>query len=192
MGDFSNDPDSVLSGLWGSLVAAASNGRSAANMWNALKVGAYNYAEGILNVTSATTPTDEEIQQAASGLISHVTIQDMNRYVSLAGQYLSAKANLHALGPGDQIPGNAIFSAPWAATAGNPAVPTRYRIRVLRDITVYGFTAINRQEWGTYEVTSPLTTAADALLQANQLFSQAKYNSRASINDVLDYSIEVV
>lgn len=161
-------------------------------MWNALKTGAYQWAQSVLSVTSDNPPTPGEIQDAADGLISHVTILDMNRYASLAGQYLAAKNNLAALAPGDQIPGTAIFNPPWANTADNPAIPTRYRIRVLRDITVHGFTAIERQEWRTYELGGTLTSIEDALATADQLFSQADYNSRASINQTVDYVIETV
>lgn len=192
MSDYGDDADSVLRGLFGSLVSAASDGLGAQNMWNALKSGAYDWAQSVLNVTSPTPPTEEEIQDAANGLISHVTVTDMNRYASLAGQSIRAQNVLASLQPGEQITGNAIFSPPWAQTADNPAVPTRYRIRVLRDITVHGFTAINRQEWSTYELGGTLTTVQDALDSANQLFTQADYNARADINQVLSYNIEVV
>jgi hypothetical protein len=161
-------------------------------MWNALREGAYNYAASVLNVTSASEPTNEEIQAAAQQLIGHVTITDMNRYSALAGQYLSAKANLQAAAQNQQIEGNMIFSPPWSTTTANPAVPTRYRIRVLRDITVFGFTQIQRNEWSTYELGGVLTTPGDALAMADQLFNQADYNSRARINQILDYSIETV
>jgi hypothetical protein len=190
--DWNNDPDSVLRGAWGALVAAAADGRSASNMWNALKDAAYSQAASILNVTSAEPPSEEDIQAAASNLIGHVTIQDMNRYSSLAGQYLSSKANLEQLGRDNQITGTAVFNAPWSTTASNPAIPTRYRLRVLRDITFSGFSQVQRQEWATYELGGVLTTAGDALTTADALFNQADYNSRASINAILDYSIETV
>jgi len=191
-GNWTSDPDAVLRGLWGNLVSAAEGGRSASNMWTALRSGAYDWARGLLSVTSVTAPTEEEIQTQASALIGHVTIMDMNRYAKLAGEYLKARQNLKSLGETDQITGNAVFSPPWAKTIGNPAVPTRYRIRVLRSINVRGFTSIDRQEWSTYEITSPLTSVADALQQANTLFAQADYNARASINEILNYTIEAV
>ena len=102
------------------------------------------------------------------------------------------EAGLQAQGLDEQILGRNVFTPPWSTTAGNPAVPDRYRIRVLRDITVQGFTAINRQEWATYELAGQLGTAGAAIDYANQLFTQADYNSRATINAVLDYSIEQV
>lgn len=192
MAEFGDDPDAVLRGLWGSLVSAASESRSTSNMWQAFNDAAYSNAESILNVTSPTPPTVEDIQALADKYTQHVTIMDMNRYSNLAGQYLSAKANLQAAGQAAQIEGTMIFNAPWSTTADNPAIPTLYRLRVLRDITVQGFTAINRQEWATYDLGGVLTTAGDAINMANVLFNQADYNSRASINSVLDYSIETV
>ena len=189
--DWPNNPDSVLRGLWGSLVNGAASGRGAANMWQSLREGAYSWAEGILSVTSVTPPTEAEIQAKGAELIGHVTILDMNRYTKLAGEFLRARENLQALGPNDQITGNAVFTPPWSQTAGNPAVPTRYRIRVLRSLT-YGGINVTTQKWSTYEITSPITSTADALDQANSLFNGADYNRSAGINAILDYSIEAI
>ena len=188
-----NDPDAVLRGLFGSLVTGAeSGGRSAANMWSSLRTAAENWAQGVLSVTSAVPPTAEEISATARQLIGHVTIQDMNRYSKTVGEFLRAKQNLKAGGHDNQITGDSIFNPPWSKTGLNPAVPTRYRIRVQRSLTFRGFTHVPRVEWATYEISGPLTSAADALDQANTLFSQADYNSRVSINGILDYSIEVI
>lgn len=189
--DWPNDSDSVLRGLFGNLVAAReAGGGGAVNMWNALQSAATSWASGVLSITSVQPPTEAEIALQAQSLIGNVTIQDMNKYTQLAGQYISAKNNLMALSPEQQILGSEIFTPPWSQTAGNPAIPDRYRIRVLRDITVAGFTKIDRQEWASYELSGPLTSPIDALQAADQLFEQADYNARASINTTVEYSIE--
>ncbi len=190
-GDAGN-PDSVLRGLWGSIVNAAASGRDAANMWGGLRQGAYDYAQSVLNVTSASEPTATEIRAAADQMLSHVTIMDMNRYTQLAGQFLRAKENLFNAAPYAQIDGSMIFDPPWATTSDNPAVPTRYRIRVLRTLTVHGFTTITRNEWATYELAGPLTSIQDALNYANTLFNQADYNKTADIFSVNQYTLETV
>lgn len=191
--DWGNDPDSVLRGLFGNLQSAAESGTTdVAGAWSALQDAAGTWATGVLSVTEQGPITPEMVIGKAGELLAGITIQDVDRYMAAASESVAAKAELHALDPGAQITGTAIFTPPWSTTADNPAVPNRYRIRVLRDITVRGFTLINRQEWATYEITSPLTSVSDALNQANTLFSQASYNSRASINEVLDYSIEQV
>jgi len=188
-----SNPDDVLRGMFGSITSAAEfGGRGAANMWNAVKDAAASWAEGVLNVTSATPPSALEIQDMAHNLIGGVTIQDMNRYVKEAGSFIAAKTSLQNLSATDQITGQQIFTPSWNVTGDNPAIPTRYRINVLRDITVHGFTAIERTEWASYELTGPLTTIEDALNQANNLFQAADYNSRADIKNVLDYSIETI
>lgn len=191
--DWGNDPDSTLRGLFGSLVSGASSGpQEVASAWSALQDAAGSWAASVLNVTEGGPVSAQMVAAKADELLAGVSVQDLNRYMATANESVAAKNALQSLDPNAQIPGNAIFVPPWATTAGNPAVPDRYRIRVLRDITVRGFTLINRQEWATYEITSPLTSVADALAQANTLFSQASYNSRASINAVLDYQIEQV
>jgi len=187
--DWNNDPDAVLQGLWGNLVSAASEGRSATNMWDALRTGAYNWAESLLNVTSATTPTADEIQAAADNIIGHVTVQDMNKYVQAAGDLLSAKAALMAATPLQQIEGNMIFSNELIQGSINPAVPSRYEFRVLRTLVFHGFTDVERQEWATYEMGGPLTNAYTMLNQANLLFNQAEYNSRVDIFSIDEYEI---
>lgn len=185
--------EGVLRSLFGNLVSGAEfGGRGAANMWTSLHDAAANWAEGVLSVTGSTPPTALEIQTKAHQLIGNVTIQDMNRMSKTVGEFLRAKENLNNLGLDSQITGDAIFNPPWSRTGDNPAIPTRYRIRVLRSITVRGFTQIQREEWATYEMTSPLTTLSDALNRANTLFAQAPYNASASINEVLDYQIEVI
>jgi len=172
--------------------ARQQGGGGAANMWDAIRSGAEQWAASVLSVTSGTAPTQAAIDAATQQLIGNVTISDVNRYTQLAGDYLRAKENLQTQGLYDQIMGTSVFTPPWAQTAGNPAVPDRYRIRVLRDITVRGFTTINRQEWASYELEGPLTSVIQALAQADARFTSADYNVRASINNVLEYSIEQV
>lgn len=187
-----NNADSVLQGLFGSLTSAAENGRDASNMWGALRTAASDWAEGVLSVTSAEPPTAEAIASKAQELIGHVTITDMNRYVKTAGEFLRAKQNLQTLQPGGQITGQEIFNAPWSSTGGDDASPTRYRLRVLRSVSVKGFTDITREEWASYDLGISLTSIDDALAKADDAFNRAKYNSTASINATLDYELEVV
>lgn len=189
-----SDPDAVMRGLWGNLVAAReSGGGSAANIWSALQSGAQAWAEGVLAITSVQPPTEAEIALQAQQLIGNVTIQDVNRYNQIAGQFIAAKNNLMNLSVEQQIMGSEIFTPPWSTTAFNPAVPDRYRIRVLFDVTVHGFSPIDRQEWSTYELTSPLTSVNDALQQAIALYGRGESKGgRADVNDVLQYSIEQI
>lgn len=191
--DWPSDPNDVLGGLYGSIYAArASGGGSASNIWDAIRAGAASWAESVLSVTGSAAPTQAEIDAAAGQLLSGVTVSDVNRYNQIAGAQTAAHQNLQSQGLYDQIMGTSIFTPPWSTTAGNPAIPDRYRIRVLRSITVRGFTTIERQEWASYELEGPLTSVIQALAQADARFTSADYNVRASINDVLDYSIEQV
>ena len=171
---------------------AAQYGRDAANIWGGLRQGAYDYAESVLNVTSPSSPSVADIRAAADSMLSHVTILDVNRYTQLAGQFLRAKQNLMDASPYEQITGGMIFDPPWATTSTNPAIPTRYRIRVNRSLIVHGFTTIERDEWATYELAGPLTSVEDAINYANTLFNQAAYNKTADIASVNQYTLETV
>jgi len=190
---FTGDPGNPLLGFWGAFQdAAQAGGRGAANLWDTLNSAAYDQAATTLALTSTTPPTELEIQSAAKALIGNVTIQDMNGIAKDLGSWMSARQNLQSQGLYDQILGQSIFTPSWSTTAGNPAVPDRYRIRVLRDITVRGFTTIQRQEWASYELEGPLTNVIQALAQADARFTSADYNVRASINNVISYEIEQV
>ena len=187
-----SDIPASLRGQYQSLYAAAvQGGRSAANMWDAFRSAAYDSASSTLALTSPTPPTQLEIDAAAKSLMGGVTIQDMNRVSKVIGEQLRATENLKSLGLDQQITGDAIFTPPWARTTGNPAVPTRYRIRVQRQVTYRGI-GVTTNKWATYEITAPLTSVNDALAQANTLFARNRYNLSANIDAVLDYSIEAV
>lgn len=191
-GNYPNDPDSVLRGLFGSLVSAAEQNLSTADVWSNLRSAANDWARGVLSVTAGSNVTEQQIAETAQGLIGHVTILDVNRYRALAGQAVRAKQALQAFGPNDQIDARGIFVAPWNTTADNPAVPTRYRLRVQRSITVHGFTDIVREEWASYDLGISVTSVSDALARANSAFNTADYNRTADINEILDYSLEAV
>lgn len=191
-GDYPNDPDSVLRGLFGSFVSAAEQRLSTADVWAGLRQSANDWARSVLSVTVGPDVSEDDIAAKASQLLGHVTITDVNNYRSLAGQALRAKQNLQSLGENDQIYATSVFRAPWAQTADNPAIPTRYRLRVLRSITVHGFTDIERQEWASYDLGASLTTIADMLAQADRAFNSADYNRTADINETLDYSLEAI
>lgn len=185
--------DKFLSGIFWSIVGArASGGGSTTNIWDAVHQAAESWVAGVLGTTQTSPPTEAEIALRASSLLSNVTIQDVNYWNQQAGNYLRAQQALMGQEQDAQITGAGVFSSPWATTESNPAVPTRYQIRVLRDLTFHGFTSVNRQEWATYELTGPLTSVQDALDQADALFSQAKYNNRMTINETLQYSIVTV
>lgn len=190
--DWPNDPDNVLRGLFGTFISASEQGLDTQGVWAGLRDAASIWASGVLGVTSAGPPSEEEINAAASQLLGGVTIQAVSKYRSLAGAFVQAHENLLDTDLYAQIEGNAVFRPPWANTIGNPAVPERYRLTVQRSITVFGFTQIQRTEWATYELASPLTSLQDAFNAANTAFNAADYNSRARIDSILDYNIQAV
>ena len=186
--DWTTNSDAVMRGMFGNLLSGAANGRDAANMWQSLREGAYSWAENYLTLTGTTKPTEEQIQAKGQDLIGHVTIMDMNRYVKLAGEAISAKNALHAMQPGTQIEGNAIWRPPWATSGGTDGRFEKYRIEIQRSITYRGIN-VTTTKWSSYEITSPLTTVEDALAQADSLFQQAKYFRSVGNYSTLDYRI---
>lgn len=186
------DPDSVLRGLFGNIVASAAGGLSTADVWSNLRTAASNWASSVLSLGSAGVPSEQDVNDLAAQMLSHVSAADVSRYRGIAGSFLQAKANLAGAGPGDQITGGSIFTPPWATTADNPAIPTQYRLRILRTIYPFATQRFTRQEWNTYDLTGPLTSLEDAINQANAKFQSANYNRTSTIVSVDDAVIETV
>lgn len=184
--------DAILRGLFGALVASAEAGESTAQVWSGLRAGAADWAANTLAITLGRPPDATEVAAAAKTLLAGVSAADVSRWRGIAGQYVAAKGNLTSRMLGSQIFGDAIFRPPWSVTDSNPAVTERYRIRVNWLLQYKGFETVELSEWNTYDLTGPLTSVQDALDQARAAFEQASYNTRTSIKDVLDYSIEVV
>lgn len=186
------DSDSILRGLFGSIVNSTEQGQSTADVWGQLRNASETWAEPALRVQLGRQPTADEISAAGRALLSHVSAADVSRYRGIAGQQVAARQALADLGEGRQITDAEVFTPPWARTASNPAIQTRYRIRVNWHISFKGFEQVERDEWSTYDLEGPLTTLEDALGQARASFNTASYNRRASILGVNDYMIEAV
>lgn len=178
--------------VFGSIVQAASQGASTAQIWDAIRTSAANVATGILRTQLGEEPTPGQVASSAATLLKGVGATQVSQARGAAGQLVNAHSNLRNLEQDAQITANEVGLPPWAQTVNARGVQTQYRIRVLRNLTFKGFKEINLQEWGTYLLSGPLTTVADALAQANALFTGSAYNKSTTINDTLDYFIEAV
>jgi hypothetical protein len=181
-----------LRGLFGSIVSSVSQGASTAEVWQNLRDAATSQAIAHFDVVGTGDETDADVENAASALLKGVGVIQVSQARSAASQIVNAQATLMSLEPNDPISYEALGKPPWAQTINAPGVQTQYRIRVLRDVTFKGINTVNRQEWATYNLTGPLTTTADALAQADQLFANSGYNKQVSINAHLSYSIEAI
>jgi hypothetical protein len=181
-----------LRSLFGTIQQAASQGLNTADVWGAIRDAAYNIAQHTLGITSPLPPTESEITGAASDLLSGISATMVSQARGAAGQLNSAHDNLLAQDPNEQIEADSIGRPPWSQTSNVAGISEQYRLRVYREIEVRGFTTQTIQEWGTYDLTGPLTSVSKALDDANSLFAQADYNRSASITSILDYTIETI
>jgi len=181
-----------LRGIFPSILQAASEHQTTAQVWQTIRDSADTASAATLSITLGREPTGLEIADASALMLKGVNIQTVNHARAVAGEMVAAHSNLTVAGMYDQIDASMIATPPWSQTANAAGISTQYRIHVQRDITVRGFTAINRQEWASYNLTGPITSVADALAQANALFRAARYNSNVDINDILDYTIEAI
>lgn len=182
----------LLSGLFGSLQQAAVNHLSTADTWAQLRLDTGSWAQQMSG--TGEDLSDAELIAKGQQILSAqgVGIQQVNTYRALANQWRSAKENLLAMDPADQIRGQSIFVPPWAQTTSS-AVPSRYRVRVQWEVepTVGdSFTT-----WGSYEVSSPLTSLEDLLDQAGALVGKKPTSNvplGATVTRAADYELEQI
>jgi len=155
--------NALLSGLFGAFQAGAAQRLDTASIWQSLRQAAGSWqlqASGQLE-----NATVDEIQAAGVNALSGqgVSAASVSTYRGIAGAWLAAKTRLQGLDMDQQITAREIFVPPWSTTAG-AATPDRYRIRANWEITTPDGTVLN--QWGSYELTTPLTNLNDILAQA--------------------------
>jgi len=182
----------LLSGLFGSLQQAAINRLSTAATWAQLRLDTGSWAWQASG--QGELPSNDELIAQGQQILSAqgVGIQQVNAYRAIANQWRTAKQNLAALDPADQITGSAIFVPPWAqTTSGN--VPSRYRLRVQWEVEPSSGDAFTT--WGSYEVSSPLTSLQDLLDQAGGLVGRKPTSNiplGATVSSAVDYELEQI
>ena len=153
----------LLSGLFGAFQAGAAQQLDTASIWQSLRQAAGSWqlqASGQLE-----NATVNEIEAAGVNVLSSqgISAASVSTYRGIAGQWLAAKTRLQGLDMDAQTTAREIFVPPWSTTAGQN-VPSRYRIRAQWEITTPDGTVLN--QWGSYELTTPLTNLNDVLAQA--------------------------
>ena len=191
-GPWSDNQNPLLSGLFGTFQEGAQAGADTSNIWSSLRQAAANWYYQSLGITPPESAAQLESTGASILSGQGVSVQGVNTYRQVAGNWLRAKENLQALNPEDQIPGEAIFTPPWAQTTA-AGVPDRYRIRVNWNWTTDSGEQTN--QWSTYELSGPISSTANSLKQA---YSLATGNdcwvalSNLSTPEVADYEIEQI
>ena len=191
-GPWSDNQNPLLSGLFGTFQEGAQAGADTSNIWSSLRQAAANWYYQSLGITPPESAAQLESTGASILSGQGVSVQGVNTYRQVAGNWLRAKENLQALNPEDQIPGEAIFTPPWAQTAA-AGVPDRYRIRVNWQWSPEGEEPTS--QWASYELSGPISSTANSLKQA---YSLATGNdcwvalSNLSTPEVADYEIEQI
>jgi hypothetical protein len=184
--------NSLASGLFGIFQSAASGGTDTATVWANLRsaAGTWAYQAG----GGGEMPTEAELEESGRQILKDqgVTIQTVNTYRALAGQWQSAREALASADEGSQITASQIFTPPWA-NSDTDAVPSRYRVRVNWELTPAAGDVFTK--WSSYELTSPLTSLDDILAQAEGKARDDKYLyllSGGAAPSVSDYEIEQI
>jgi hypothetical protein len=182
----------LLSGLFGVLQTAATQRLSTEDVWSSLRQAAGSWA--FQAAGGGPTPSIADLEALGTRILSEqgVGIQQVNSYRALAGTWRQAAANAQNLPADQQILAQDIFVPPWAKTTA-AGVPSEYRVRVQWQVQPTVGEAFTT--WGTYQLTSPLTTIADVLTQAQGLVGKKPTSATppgANITGIVSYEIEQV
>lgn len=153
----------LLSGSFGVLQSEAASRASTQDVWRALRINAGTWqwqAQG-----GGELPPVGELERAGAQILHDqgVTIQHVNAYRQVAGQWRYAKESLQRLESDQQITAREIWQPPWA-TSTSSEVPSRYQVRL--QWQMQSATGELGTVWGTYELENPLTTLNDVIDQA--------------------------
>jgi len=179
----------LLSGSFGVLQSEAASRAGTADIWQALRINAATWrwqSQG-----GGVLPSLADLEQQGREILSAegVTIQHVNQYRQIAGEWRAAKERLQQAEQGQQITAGEIWQPPWAKTA-DASTPARYQVRVQWQITLP--TGELQAIRGTYEIGSPLTSLNDVIDQARGMAGQKPTSDMplgSKITDVLDYEI---
>lgn len=182
----------LLRGLFGAFQASAAAAQSTAEIWRQLRVGAGAQAFRITG--QGERPPDSVLEANGAEILraQGVDAIAINQFRALAGQWRQAKENLGQAALGDQLQAEHIFTPPWATTS-QLGVDARYRIRVQWE--VQPLTGNPFKTWGSYEISSPLTSLGDLLAQAGALVGRKPGSDiplGATINGAVDYELSQV
>ena len=191
-GQWSDQQNPLLSGLFGTFQQGAAAGADTASIWSSLRQAAANWYYQSLGITPPESAA--QLEQTGASVLSGqgVNIFNVNTYRQVAGNWAQAKANLMALNPADQIPGEEIFTPPWAKTTA-AGVPDRYRIRVNWQWSPEGQEPTT--QWASYELTGPISSVNNSLSQALQLAQRSSYwvqLTQSATPVAADYEIEQI
>lgn len=182
----------LLSGSFGVLQSEAASRATTQDIWQALRINAATWqwqAQG-----GGPLPSAAELEAQGREILSQqgVTIQHVNAYRQIAGQWRTARENLQRAGADQQITASEIWQPPWAQTTGAADTP-RYRVRVQWQITAPS--GEMSTVWGSYEIGQPITSMNDVIDQARGLAGKKPTSDiplGSKITDVNDYELEQI
>lgn len=182
----------LLRGLFGAFQSSAAAGQSTAEVWRQLRVAAGAQAFRIAG--RGEQPPDSVLEASGQKILQAqgVSVQDVNQFRAVAGQWRAAKQNLLAATRDEQLTAGGIFAPPWARTT-QLGVDARYRVRVQWEVQPLSGDPF--RTWGTYEVSSPLTSLGDLLDQAGALVGRKPGSDiplGATVNGAVDYELSQI
>ena len=168
-------------GFYGSVLGAAWQGATTAEVWDSMRTAATATAAFLNGVSTATALGNPLVMAQAVALLSGITIQDVNQMRAIAGQNIAAARALAGAAPEMAIDSSMIGIPPAMGTGPGTGIDQKYSLRV-------NYTGIDEMgnevtDWYTiYDVSSD-TTVGD--LRATAV---ADANARVSSNSFYDLS----
>jgi hypothetical protein len=168
-------------GFYGSVLGAAWQGATTAEVWDSMRTAATATAAFLNGVSTATALGNPLVMAQAVALLSGITIQDVNQMRAIAGQNIAAARALARAAPEMAIDSSMIGIPPAMGTGPGTGIDQKYSLRV-------NYTGIDEMgnevtDWYTIYDVSADTTVGD--LRATAV---ADANARVSSNSFYDLS----
>jgi hypothetical protein len=168
-------------GFYGSVLGAAWQGATTAEVWDSMRTAATATAAFLNGVSTATALGNPLVMAQAVALLSGITIQDVNQMRAIAGQNIAAARALAGAAPEMAIDSSMIGIPPAMGTGPGTGIDQKYSLRV-------NYTGIDEMgnevtDWYTIYDVSADTTVGD--LRATAV---ADANARVSSNSFYDLS----
>ena len=159
-------------GFYGSVLGAAWQGATTAEVWDSMRTAATATAAFLNGVSTATALGNPLVMAQAVALLSGITIQDVNQMRAIAGQNIAAARALAGAAPEMAIDSSMIGIPTAFGTGPGTGIPQAYAARV--NYTGVDVAGNEVTDWYTiYGVSSDQTVG--------ELFAQAQVDAQARV-----------
>jgi hypothetical protein len=162
-GPYSGVPKGLA--FYGSILGAAFEGATTAEVWDAIRSAAYNTAAAVAGLSAGAAAANPLVAAQAAVYLAGIGIQDVNQMRAIAGQTVAATRALAGAQPEQAIGPEMIGIPPVLGTGPGTGLPQAYSLRV--QYTGIDVAGNEITDWYTIYGIDPNVTVGDLYDLAN-------------------------